>query len=140
MAYNAVAGPAVGSFVKTDADVRDMQQRVRAARDELGAIVVTCGAKLSPAVKEQWTDVDLRAKFYVDEEPAFWTAASQYDRGVAIYAELETWRKRLAAAGCADVPPQFNVPDANPIDNVLDKLLLLAGILGGVYVASKLLK
>lgn len=101
----------VGSWYNpaTPSDVRDEQQRVRAARDALNAALQTSKPTGDPAAIDTavrgWNGTSADVDKYLGEEPGvfWWTRDEQVQHGKNLESQIESWRLRFARLN-VDVP------------------------------------
>ena len=103
-------------------DVAALQNVVAAQQAQLSAVIAECGSKVSDADRTAWYALARRCVVWAGAQPALILNAAQRDEGLALAAQLETWRAKLVAAGCASTPAPLQLP-APTAPGALDNLM-----------------
>jgi hypothetical protein len=104
-------------------DVTSLQKDVAAQVKALTASIGDCikagtirpsdGAPTDPGIFREWKAMAKRVTLFLNEEPNWVDANTQYDRGLAIQKDLQPWYDRINAAGCK-APTKPAPPAAGP--------------------------
>lgn len=107
----------------TPDDVTAVQADVKAQTKALSTSLGDCikagkfsfskGTANDPNLGRDWKAVLKRAIAFLDEEPGWVDAQSQYERGVRILSDLQPWYDRINSAGC-EAPPKPAPPPSKP--------------------------
>jgi hypothetical protein len=124
----------------TPDDVTAQQTAVKGYVTDLATAIQGCTGKNVSATVAQFVRVSKRAVRFLNEEPSWLNANSQYARGTAITKDLLPLYAELTAAGCSNVPaaPSLPAPDPDPA-SMLGGYGMLAG-LALVFLISREMK
>ena len=95
------------------ADVRVLQEQVKAEQTNIAAAVDACKGTLPQSTLDLWYATALQCLRFVSRDPVFGTVDAMAAEGADLRSQLAAWRESLSGAGCF-VPTLRQVPAPPP--------------------------